>query len=803
VTLNNDAEPPIPEEKAPAPGDTNARARRDTDDYALNGGEKKVPAQVQEQHKTSCLDEIEPVRAYLQRIGAEARGLTTAAVTSDDGRYKADVATIRINKTTGDVTVTAAFGHDCDTSEFEPNDEERATIAAAVKAARWPELKTLMRLPSAGLPAMIGKAAPEDLFEFRQANGNIAMWQVRFELDDGGKVYVPWTYWDDGQWRKCEPDGPLPLWGQDQLKGETTAFIHEGAKAAARTREMVEAGSPDMRRKLADHPWGQELSGAAHLGWIGGAPNPHRTDWSILNRSGITRVYIVADNDRAGQKAVPKIARLLASYPITVMVIRFDERFPPSFDLADPFPDKLFRQVGAQRAYCGPTFADLLEPATWATRLIPPPSGKGKAKAVLRSEFAQQWYVVNGLAKPLFVSAADRSRLVDEQAFNTAVRPFSDTAHTSELMKSEFSSAVAGIAYEPGDEEGPITVGGARCINMWTRSRIQPARDLRPGDDQPWVNFLTYLIPLEADRLEVMRWVATLIARPRVRMKYALLLMSTVQGVGKTTLCEVLKVLVGERNFEAPSAKDVVERQFNAWIIRKRLVCVNEVYEGNGWTAYNKMKPFITDETLLANEKMKPEYPIANRAHFILCSNSTNALMMEDTDRRFLVPEVTEVQQPTRFWTELHDWLAAGGYPIVAAWAEQFVVTHGAVGPADRAPTSARKQQLIEDSRSREEAAVLAMAGAAKSRADQTGKQIVLVEEDVVFWASEAAGRNVKASLVRKWLRAGGLYVTKKRYKVGGHLTFLAAVLPVPEQEGWPSLQDHRVRPSDLVEAEM
>ncbi|MGB2648845.1 MAG: hypothetical protein WBC86_14770 [Pseudolabrys sp.] len=32
-------------------------------------------------------------------------------------------------------------------------------------------------------------------------------------LIEGGKSYLPWTFFDDGKWRRMEPDEGLPLFG--------------------------------------------------------------------------------------------------------------------------------------------------------------------------------------------------------------------------------------------------------------------------------------------------------------------------------------------------------------------------------------------------------------------------------------------------------------------------------------------------------------------------------------------------------------------------------------------------------------
>lgn len=735
------------------------------------------------QNSVSSLADIPAVRTYLKRIGAEPRSMTTAAKREHVGRYWRDLAVIRLDKNTGAITVQSPDGGN--EAEFAPTEIEAAQIAAESADVSWPSLQPLHAVIDP--PEQVRKAAPGDVFEFRGPDGTIQMLQVRIEKKDGGKSYIPFTYWSDGQWRCIEPDGPLPLWGADQLKGRSAVWLHEGAKAACAVTEML--ADPE---KLAACPWGQDFTYAAHCGWIGGALSPHRTDWSVLSQHGITRVYIAADNDPEGQSAIPKISKLLASYPIAVIAVRPDERFPPGFDHGDPFPPNLFHKTADGRdVYHGPSCRECMGPGTWATWLGTPREADGKPPVFLRKEFAQEWHMVAGEGDAIFINRFDRTRLLSESAFNTAVRPFSDTPRTADLFKqSAYPQHVKAIAYEPGDKEGVITIEGDRCINTWTSPRVQPAN----GDPQPWLDFMEHLFPQGEDRLEVMRWCATLIACPRVRMLYGLMLSSAMQGVGKTTLCEILRVQVGEKNCSSPSAKSVVDGQFNSWIVRKRLVFVNEIYEGSKWTAYNKLKSSVTDLTLEANEKYLRAYSVRNWAHFILCSNAEVPLWIEDDDRRFLVPEVTELRRSEEDWTRFYAWLAGGGHGVIAAWAKQFVKDHGAVKAGAHAPDSARKRSLIEDSRSSEEMMVRSLADAAKER----GCQVVLVENEVATWLEDKSGRHFKPATVRGWLRKAGLCVSKERLKVGGQMTRVAGVLPVDTADGWSALQPHRVKPEDL-----
>ena len=87
-------------------------------------------------------------------------------------------------------------------------------------------------------------------------------------------------------------------------------------------------------------------------------------------------------------------------------------------------------------------------------------------------------------------------------------------------------------------------------------------------------------------------------------MRYGLLLVSAMQGVGKGTLAEkILKPLVGENNVSAPNENQVVDQSFNDWIAHRRLVIIHEIYAGQSKKAYNKIKPLITDDSVYVNKK--------------------------------------------------------------------------------------------------------------------------------------------------------------------------------------------------------
>lgn len=217
----------------------------------------------------------------------------------------------------------------------------------------------------------------------------------------------------------------------------------------------------------------------------------------------------------------------------------------------------------------------------------------------------------------------------------------------------------------------------------------------RAGDASPFLDFVAYLVPDPDEAKEVLKWCATLIAKPEVRMGYALLLISEAQGTGKTTLAEqILKPLVGPQNACIPGETMIVS-EFNDWASCRRLVIVPEIYQGHSWKPSNRLKALITDQTVRVNEKHKTPYTIENWLHIVACSNSLKALKMENSDRRWYVPTITEKPWSRQQFKELYDWLDSGGLEHIAYWAADYGKY---VGLGEIAPRSVAKERMIAES---------------------------------------------------------------------------------------------------------
>jgi Family of unknown function (DUF5906) len=692
------------------------------------------------------LTDVTSVRDYLARIGAEPRSLRAAVVKQHFGNYWKDIAIIRFAKS-GEVTVAD--------EQYAPTPEEELSIRAELSQVQWPELQPLSQLIN--LPKQLKEADDEDVFVFRNSEGKIVMVQLRVQAK-GEKVYIPFTFWSDQEWRCMEPEGALPLFNADKIKEASTVFIHEGAKAARKVQWMVDGKSAEARKALADHPWGRELAGSVHVGWTGGALSPGRTDWEIINRAGVMAAYIVADNDEPGKAAIPRISQQLQ---VQTFMVQFTDEFPASFDLADPFPDAMYGEVDNQKFFTGPSFRDCLHPATWATDLVQL-NEKGRPTAVLRDSFKGLWSYVED--SDMFVCRSMPEIIRSEAILNKMIAPFSHVAETSRLIVKAFNGRSTRVCYRPDHAGQLVTFRGSSAINLHVPSSVIA----REGSTKPWDEFLEYLFVNEKERHEAKRWIATIISRPEVRMNYGMLLVSETQGMGKTTLGSIiLAPLIGHWNVSFPSENDIGS-DFNEWVALKRLAVISEIYSGQNWKSYQTLKSIITDRDISVNQKYQRQYVIDNWCHILACSNSMRALKMENDDRRWFYPEIAEVPWPRSKFTEFRRWVDSGGINIVKWWADNF---GDYVGPADRAPMTERKKELIEGSRSEAQREAAAIAEALVG----LGRPAAITIKEVVAWCRQTVQGRVFDSdyEIRRAMQEVGLTVYSKRLKISSRMEYV------------------------------
>lgn len=630
----------------------------------------------------NSIKDFKSVEAYLARIDGEPKGLFTAVVKEVIGEYWRETANIRFHKD-GEVTCTLGY---------EPTEAESSLIKAEFASAKWP--KCVFPTSMENLPRHLKEADPEHLFVFwDQSHKHILMLQHRIETKKG-KAYIPYSFWDDDQWRACEPEtenGLLPLYGLHTLKDQTVAFCSEGAKCSRFVESIINPKTPEEKERAERFPWKEQFQYAASVGFAGGALIPERTDWSALKRAGIQRLIILCDADQPGIEVVPKISALV---DISCFAVKFSDEHPRGWDVADPWPSEMFKKIGDKSYYVGPSYFDCLSPATFMTRKTKYIDDKGKEKfnITLRHHAISQWSFVEG--QEVFVNNEFPQFQWSQEALDKYLTPFSHAKKTSELLLQEYSCRINKLAYRPDVNKRRVMSDGEMALNLYRPSNIGP----QEGDAKPFLDFIHYLVPDEKEAKLLLRWIATLVAKPEIRIIYGLLLISEMAGVGKTLLAEsILAPLVGMHNTSFPSENTIME-PYTDWIARKRLVSIAEIYQGHSFKMANKLKSFVTDNKVSYRTMYMSPVTMDNYAAFVACSNSMNALRFDSSERRWYVPKVAEERLPDEKYQELVDWLHSGGLNIIRYWADNYgdYVLRG-----EKAPMTSTKAEMIQSGRSK------------------------------------------------------------------------------------------------------
>jgi hypothetical protein len=773
-------------------------------------------AEFQKEERARLRSEYPKLSDYLDRVGANVTLNFGSHVVrdKDDNDYWHDQVRIKVDKN-GEINVEPGYmlRDEIDLAAFEPDENERAEIAAEVTTKPFPRAIPFCEDDIARNMTGID---PDELYPYHEPSGDLfTMIQWRRENEEGESYWLTYTLWSDNVWRKMEPP-LLPLFGLERQFGKdhqkyarARIMIHEGAKVPRRVYEMLKKGG---------HPLHEELDRYVHFGWPGGVNRVRSVDWSPIKKldSGY-HVTLACDNDVGGINAATEISRILQSRSLTAL--KFDDRFPSTFDFADAWPTK-HKGWWQGKHYRGPRLDDFLFPATWATKATKNPKDKNKPIWKITDRFAAEWLWVE--SQDAFVNRQQPNVLRKRAAFNSRVRSFSDIEDTARLFDRSEAQKCDGLAYEPGEPSGVITVGGERLVNLYRPSEIKPIK----GDPRPFIRFMLHLAPNRKERRFVLRWITTLVARPWVKMSVANLLVSERQGVGKTTLGEILARLVGLHNTSFPSEKEIIESGFTSWIRNKRLVVINEIYPGRSKSSrkmYDVLKDKITDPHIDVNEKYLKPHTISNHANFLAFSNSMQALHLDDADRRWFVPEVTEDPRNKAYWDGFYAWWKNGdGLGVIFAWLHKLAENPAFVIDAgEHAPSSDAKKEVVEESMSDAERIafelgehVAALNKPDKEQPDKKLEKIVLAVDDVRGFAAAclqshredprlASPLAIRRALVRAGLREPKLArgETRRRFPIaalGGRTSYVVANFEIAPGTKWDGIKGS-YRNADVV----
>ena len=249
---------------------------------------------------------------------------------------------------------------------------------------------------------------------------------------------------------------------------------------------------------------------------------------------------------------------------------------------------------------------------------------------------------------------------------------------------------------------------GKKMLNGYRVQGIEPCGlidDDGQGVIDLFLQHLHFVVDGERERQILLDWMAYVYQNPGSRINWALLLQGS-QGVGKTYFINVLQYLMGSNvtNLD-PQA---INGRFTGWAHGSVVIGVEEIRVAgeNRFQALDRMKPFITNDTVQIEEKGRDHRTVPNFSSYMLLTNHLDAIPLTAGDRRYAVI-FSRIQSEPQLYRELGGEKGAEAYfdrlfseskrraDALARWLHDYKISD-AFSPKGRAPDTDARQQMMD-----------------------------------------------------------------------------------------------------------
>jgi hypothetical protein len=230
---------------------------------------------------------------------------------------------------------------------------------------------------------------------------------------------------------------------------------------------------------------------------------------------------------------------------------------------------------------------------------------------------------------------------VTYSAYSQILTPEAKTSFKDSLM-------IGKVVYDPYDVV-PITdvvLDGRNALrlNLYTPP-LWRTREFTPSCPEPIKKLLQHLFPVADHRSYVLDWMyRTILSRNE-----CYLVLNGAKGVGKGVFMALMRAISGQHNYsEAPDS--LLDSQFNSVLDRKRVIALDEFRVDK--EKHTKLKRYANKFQNIEKKGIDADKLIETFNSFIIANNDETDMYIEFDDRRFSVPELTQLRLEETLTTE-------------------------------------------------------------------------------------------------------------------------------------------------------
>jgi hypothetical protein len=281
-------------------------------------------------------------------------------------------------------------------------------------------------------------------------------------------------------------------------------------------------------------------------------------------------------------------------------------------------------------------------------------------------------------------------------------------------LMSKSRVTVYGQTFAPYTTSRIVELNGKPYLNTYAPP-VWGSGEIDAVHVNKFTSFLDYLIPEKAEREYFLDWLAAKCQDMGFRGP-AMLMVAKKQGVGRSTLTDMITTLLGSQNTEnVEFNKIIADGDFNEWVEKPLIISDETLNAGTSdfYHSYEKLKGLIDPrpKKVTINPKYGKKRESFVHSSFIFLSNHGNAIVLPDTDRRFYVLSNATCPQTPKYFGELNKWIDEIGADDKPAWAShvwRWLVEREVDIEALLAPpaTTTAKEEMVRESRSALEASI-------------------------------------------------------------------------------------------------
>ena len=529
-------------------------------------------------------------------------------------------------------------------------------------------------------------------YDYKNSDNQTCFFVRRYEPytpgnDSPKKKIAPYSYdlisatWKCGWWEKDRP-----LFHEERLlNSQNTVIILEGEKTTQIAKKLF--------------PKYDAVS------WSGGSKAMSLTTYAALKDK---KVILFPDHDKPGLEAMHEVAKILLEEDITddVSLVKLPKELPDGWDVADPLN------------IAGTTYEGILNNHY---EYDPDEHSKVWDKINKREEKKESKITAADIGQDLtYVQANDMYHqkgttifLNSQQINNMNKHKIKGGTLTDMLLKDpDFAKAdtfITSAKYPPGlmkiTKPGVVPlINKGTVLNIYIPNYLEP----KAGDVQFIIDFYIWLVG-EKNWKTVEQWIAYNIQQPGIKIKWALVLVSAIEGTGKGMLARMISRILGAENvIENANYKHLINTH-STLLVGTQVLVLNEVSLGDFKSkneGTNALKNFVADDVYTCNFKGKTMVILANLTNIILFSNDITVLGVKNGSRRYFFLNINKLEEDIikktdeGFFKKAWDFIDsdAGASALIHHFANVVKIEDKSIFQK-RAPITKDLEELIEQSK--------------------------------------------------------------------------------------------------------